>query len=369
MTYEGARGITGPFLGSLGASAAVVGVVAGLGELAGYALRSASGYLADRSHKYWLVILVGYLINMLAVPALALAGAWPFAAVLIVLERAGRAIRRPAVEAMLSHAGQSIGRGWVFGLNEAMDQGGATVGPLLAAWMIHRHGGGYHPAFAVLLMPALLCLGTLGFARVTYPRPQELERRTARPLTIGNGFSRTYWIYLAGGALVAAGFADFSLVAFHVSKVGIVAPSTIPLLYAVAMATGAIAALVIGRSLDRCGWPVLVVGFGLSALFAPFAFGRTFTVVLAGIVLWGIGMGAQDSALKAVLSGIVPPDKRSTAFGVFDTGFGIAWFAGSAVMGFVYERSTFALVILSVVLQLAALPFLSIAVRREGEAA
>jgi MFS family permease len=150
-----------------------------------------------------------------------------------------------------------------------------------------------------------------------------LERRTARPLTIGNGFSRTYWIYLAGGALVAAGFADFSLVAFHVSKVGIVAPSTIPLLYAVAMATGAIAALVIGRSLDRCGWPVLVVGFGLSALFAPCAFGRTFTVVLAGIVLWGIGIGTQDSALKAVLSGIVPPDKRSTAFGVFDTGFGV----------------------------------------------
>ncbi len=369
MTYEGARGITGPFLGSLGASAAVVGVVAGLGELAGYALRSVSGYIADRSHKYWPVILLGYLVNMLAVPALALAGAWPFAAALIVLERTGRAIRRPAVEAMLAHAGQSIGRGWVFGLNEAMDQGGATVGPLLAAWMIHRYGGAYHPAFAVLLIPALLCLGTLGFARVTYPRPQALERRTATPLTAGSAFSRTYWIYLAGGALVAAGFADFSLVAFHISRTRIVATSTIPLLYAVAMATGAIAALVFGRSLDRFGLPVLLVGFGLSALFAPFAFGRTVPVVLAGVVLWGVGMGAQDSSLKAVLSGIVPPDKRSTAFGVFDTGFGVAWFAGSATMGLLYERSILTLVVLSVVLQLAALPFLSVAVRREGQAA
>ncbi len=367
MTYEGARGITGPFLGSLGASAAVVGIVAGLGELAGYALRSVSGYLADRSHKYWLVILIGYVVNMLAVPALALAGAWPFAAALIVLERTGRAIRRPAVEAMLSHAGQSIGRGWVFGLNEAMDQGGATVGPLLAAWMLHRHGGNYHPAFAVLLIPALLCLGTLGVARVTYPRPQELERRPATPLRMKSIFSLTYWMYLVGGALIAAGFADFSLVAFHISKAQIVATSTIPLLYALAMGTAAIAALAIGRSLDRFGLPVLLVGFGLSAAFAPFAFGRSLPVVLAGVVLWGIGMGAQDSSLKAVLSGVVPADRRSTAFGVFDTGFGIAWFAGSAAMGLLYDRSILALVVLSVVLQIAALPFLFLAARWKGE--
>jgi hypothetical protein len=122
MTYEDARSVTGPFLGSLGASATIVGFVAGFGELIGYSLRSVSGYLADKSAKYWIVTFVGYLINMLAVPALALAGNWPLAAALIVAERAGRAIRRPAVEAMLSYAGKSIGRGWVFGLNEALDQ-------------------------------------------------------------------------------------------------------------------------------------------------------------------------------------------------------------------------------------------------------
>ena len=133
FTYEGARGIIGPFLGSLGASAAVVGFVAGLGELMGYGLRSVSGYFADKSHRHWTFAFLGYAINMLAVPALALTRQWPLAASLVISERVGRGIRKPTVEAMLSYAGRSIGAGWVFGLNEALDQAGATIGPLLMA--------------------------------------------------------------------------------------------------------------------------------------------------------------------------------------------------------------------------------------------
>src|SRR4029077_9561161 len=116
----------------------------------------------------------GYFINMLAVPALALAGNWPMAGALMIAERTGRAIRRPSVEAMLSHAGKSIGRGWVFGLNEALDQGGATVGPLSAALILYLRGS-YRQAFAALLIPAVLWLVILTIARVAYPRPHELE--------------------------------------------------------------------------------------------------------------------------------------------------------------------------------------------------
>ena len=104
LTYEGARSITGPFLGSLGASATVIGFVVGFGELLGYSLRSISGFFADKTHKYWVVTFVGYFINMLAVPALALAGSWPLAAALIIAERTGRAIRKPSVEGMISYA-------------------------------------------------------------------------------------------------------------------------------------------------------------------------------------------------------------------------------------------------------------------------
>jgi MFS family permease len=359
MTYEGGRSIGGPFLGVLGASAAVVGLVAGLGELLGYGLRSIFGYLADKTHRYWLLIFTGYAINMLAVPALALAGNWPVAAALLIAERTGRAIRKPSGETMLSYAGKSMGHGWVFGLNEALDQAGATVGPLIAALALHFRGR-YPFAFALLLVPAILCLGVLTAARVLYPRPQELEERVPQQLKAAR-FSASYWIYLAAAALIAAGFADFSLIAFHFQQTKTVPQDLIPAYYSAAMVTGALAALLIGRLLDTRGLRVPLVAFLLSAFSAPLLFFGGAAVALAGMILWGIGMGAQDSALKALLAAISPRERRGAAFGVFDTGFGIAWFVGSVAMGFLYEHSLLMVVVLSMVLQLAALPLLLIA--------
>lgn len=361
MTYEGARGITGPFLGSLGASAAVVGFTAGFGELMGYAFRSVTGYLADRTHKYWTFIFAGYAVNLLAVPALALAGNWPMAAALVIAERAGRAIRKPSTDAMLSHAGSQIGHGWAFGLNEFLDQTGATIGPLLMALVLYFHGG-YHHAFALLLIPALLCLATVTIARIAYPRPHELESREPVKLET-KGFSKTYWLYVAAGALIAAGFADFSLVAFHFQKNKTVADGAIPVFYSLAMVTSAMAALIFGRLLDKVGLPAVLAAFGLGAFFAPCVFLGGSDFALAGMIFWGVGMGAQDALLKAMLAKVIPRDKRSTAYGVFDTAFGVAWFAGSAAMGLLYGQSVLAVVIFSVVLQLAALPVFVLASR------
>lgn len=365
MTYEGARGIIGPFLGSLGASAAVVGFTAGFGELMGYALRSVTGYFADKTHKYWVFIFAGYFVNMLAVPALALAGNWPLAAALVIAERTGRAIRKPSTDALVSHAGSRIGHGWAFGLNEFLDQTGATIGPLLMALVLYLHGG-YHKAFAMLLIPALLCLGAVTVARMLYPRPHELEMREPVKLET-KGFSKTYWLYVVAGALIAAGFADFSLVAFHFQRTGSVAQSLVPVFYAAAMVTSAVAALIFGKLLDKIGLPVVMLAFFLGALFAPCVFLGGFGFALTGMILWGIGMGAQDALLKAMLAGVVPAQKRSTGYGVFDTVFGFAWFAGSAAMGLLYEQSILAVVIFSVVLQLAALPVFVLA--RSGTSA
>ena len=362
LTYESARGIVGPFLGSLGASAAIVGFVAGFGELIGYALRFVSGYFADKTQKYWFVTFTGYAINMLAVPALALAGQWPLAAGLVVAERTGRAIRKPVVEAMLSHAGRSIGAGWVFGLNEALDQAGATIGPLLIALILFLKGG-YRTGFGVLLIPALLCLGILIVARFLHPRPQELEELSTQRVTT-HYLTRPYWIYLGGGALIAAGFTDFALIGFHFQKAHAVPTNLIPVFYAVAMATSALAALLFGRLFDKFGGNIALLAFFISAASAPFVFLGTSFFALIGMILWGIGMSAQGSLLQAMLTGTIPAAKRSTAFGFFDTGYGIAWFLGSAAMGLLYEKSILAVVLFSVILQLAALPVLFTANKR-----
>jgi predicted MFS family arabinose efflux permease len=359
FTYEGARGIIGPFLGSLGASAAIVGLVAGLGELMGYGLRSVSGYFADKSHRHWAFAFLGYTINMLAVPALALTRQWPLAASLVVSERIGRGIRKPTVEAMLSYAGRSIGAGWVFGLNEALDQAGATIGPLLMALILYLDGG-YRTGFATLLIPAFLCLWTLVLARVLHPRPHELEKGTGHTFTTTN-LTQAYWVYLAAGALLAAGFADFALIGFHFQKVNVVPGNLIPVFYAVAMAASALASIPLGRLFDRFGPNVPLFAFLISAAAAPFVFLGTSVFALIGMIFWGVGMSAQGSLFQAMLTGVISPQKRSTAFGLFDTGYGIAWFLGSAAMGLLYDKSIPAVVLFSIILQLAAIPVLFVA--------
>src|ERR1044072_1109800 len=359
FTYEGARAIVGPFLGSLGASAAIVGFVAGFGELMGYGLRSVSGYFADKSHKHWAFAFVEYAVNMFAVPALALAGRWSLAASLVVAERAGRGIRKPTGEAMLSSAGRAIGAGWVCGLNEALDQAGATIGPLLIALVLYLTGG-YRTGFGILLIPALLCLGTLVLARLLHPRPHELEKGAGHTFATTN-LTRAYWIYLAAGVLLAAGFADFALIGFHFQKANVIPGNVIPVFYAVAMAASALASIPLGRLFDRLGPNVSLFAFLISAAAAPFVFLGTSIFSLVGMIFWGIGMSAQGSLFQAMLTGVIPPQKRSTAFGVFDTGYGIAWFLGSAMMGLLYDKSILAVVLFSVILQLAAIPVLFIA--------
>ena len=362
FTYEGARSVNGAFLASLGASAIVVGFVAGFGELIGYGLRAITGFFASKTHKYWAFAFVGYAINMLAVPALALAGNWPTAAALMIAERTGRAIRKPAVETMLSFSGKEIGSGWVFGLNEFFDQFGATVGPLVVAWVLFLKGR-YQSGYAVLVISAVLCLGMLVVARLLFAKPQDLDKQEAIGLET-KGFSRAYWLYVAAGGLIAAGFADFSLIAFHFQKTASVPVPWIPILYAMAMGMAGVSSLFFGRLLDKVGFRSLLAALFVGASFAPLVFLGNFILALIGMMLWGIGMGAQDSLLKAVLANMVSKDKRSEAFGVFDTGFGVAWFLGSAAMGIIYTKSIPGLIIFSVVLQVAALPVFALATRR-----
>jgi MFS family permease len=362
MTYEGGRSIAGPFLAHLGASATVVGFVAGFGELLGYGLRLLSGRFTDRTGRYWAITLVGYSINVLAVPALALAGRWEVAALLLMLERTGKAIRSPARNAMLSYATHETGRGWGFGLHEAMDQTGALIGPLIVAAMLHRTGA-YPPGFAVLLLPALLCLVSLLTARRLYPRPRDLEPATVELERAG--IPPRFWLYLGGAGLIATGFADFPLIAFHFTRVGVVPPEWTPLLYALAMGMAAVTALAAGRLFDRAGLPVIAGGAVIAAGFAPLVFLGGRTAAIVGMALWGIGMGAQDSVVRAAVAQMVPANRRASAFGLFDGGYGVCWFLGSALMGMLYDRSVGAVVVFSVAAQLAAVPVILLVARRD----
>jgi MFS family permease len=298
-------------------------------------------------------VFISYSINLLAVPALALVDHWPLAAALMILERIGKGIRTPVRDTMLSHATQQVGCGWGFGLHEAMDQTGATIGPLIVSAVLYfRHD--YAASYGVLLIPAVLTLIVLTTASHFYPHPRDLEITVPKPTT--EGVPRSYWLYLAAAALVAFGFADFPLIAFHFEKTGIVPTAWIPIFFAIAMAIDGLAALILGRLFDRLDMPLLAVITAVVWLFAPLVFFGGFYAALIGMVLWGIGMSAQESIMRAAIADMVPPERRGAAYGLFNTGFGIAWFAGSFLMGFLYDHSIAALIAFSALAQIAAVP-------------
>jgi MFS family permease len=353
FTYEGSRSILGPYLALLQASATVVGIVTGFGELLGYGLRLVSGRMADLTGKFWPITIVGYFVQMLAVPALALAGNWPTAAALLILERVGKAIRNPPRDVMLSHAAKEIGYGWAFGLHEALDQFGALFGPLLVAAVLAFRGE-YRFAFAALLVPGVICLSLLLLARWLYPRPEDMEVDVPNVET--QGLPRVFWIYLAGAGLVAAGFADYPLIAYHFDKASSVPQNWVPIAYAVAMAVSGTGSLVFGRLFDRFGIAVLIPLTLISALFAPLVFLGGFEVALVGAAIWGLGMGVHESIVPAAVAPMVPRQRRASAYGLFTAGYGVCWFLGSALIGICYDWSLPATIALCVALELAAIP-------------
>ncbi|MGO9611549.1 MAG: MFS transporter [Dissulfurispiraceae bacterium] len=360
MTYEGARSITGPYLSLLGANATVVGIVAGSGELVGYGLRFLSGHITDRTSRYWGITFLGYGINLVAVPLLAFAGRWEIAAILIVSERVGKAIRTPARDAMLSHATHEMGRGRGFGIHEAMDKIGSMLGPLMIAGVLFINGS-YKSAFALLFIPALLALFMLSYSRTLYPNPRDLEVRVIK--LEREGFSKSFWIYLLAAGFIAAGYADFALIAYHFEKASIIPVHLIPLYYAFAMGTTALSAFIFGRAYDKVGISLLIFTSLASALFAPLVFLGNSSAALAGIGLWALGLGTQGSVMRAIVAEMVSPTRRGSAYGIFNMGFGIFWFLGSALMGLLYDRSVTALIMFSVLIQLFSIP-LFVVVRR-----
>jgi len=353
FTYEGSRSILGPYLATLQAGAAAVAIITGFGEILGYGLRLLSGRLADTTGKFWPITIVGYAGQMVSVPLLALAGSWKTAAILIVLERVGKATRNPPRDVMLSHAGKQIGRGWAFGLHEALDQFGALFGPLLVFGVVARRGD-YRLAFATLAIPGAICLAILMIARWVYPRPEEMEPGPTNLDT--QGIPRVFWWYLSGATLVAAGFADYPFMAFHFAHTGSVPSRLIPVFYAVAMGVSGIGSLILGRLYDRAGFSILIGLTIVTAGFAPLVFLGGTTAALVGVALWGLGIGVHESLIPAAVAPMVSQQHRASAYGLFTAGYGVFWFVGSVAIGLLYQISVNAAIAFCVVAELAAIP-------------
>ena len=374
MTHEGASSIRGAYMSLLGASAGAIGFVSGLGELIGYSMRYVFGKLTDKTKRYWIMTIAGYVLDVLAVPALALVGehGWIAACGLLIIQRMGKAIKKPAKDTIMSFAASQEGVGKSFGIQEVLDQIGAFLGPvLLYVVMLFKTEGStfeiYSRCFAVLAVPGAITILLLLITKYKFPNPEnfEPEEKKFTPFKV----KKEFIFYIAGISLFAFGFIDYSIIIMHVSKTytnisaqltetsSLVNSGTLPLLYAGAMLVDAVAALVFGLMYDKKGVKALAWSTVISAPFAILVFGtKSTSALLLGIALWGVGMGAQESILKAAVTKMVPKSSRATGYGVFECSFGVFWFLGSWLLGVLYDISIPAMITVSVVSQLAAIP-------------
>lgn len=354
IVYEGARGVTGPYLALLGASASVVGLVGGLGEFIGYALRLFSGFMADRTKAYWLFTFIGYGL-LVSIPLLSFAQSWQIAALLILLERAGKAFRSPARDTILSYATKEVGRGFGFGLHEALDQIGAIVGPLIFSAILFA-GGNYRSGFSVLWIPAMMVPVVLCIARNRLPHPEKLEIAHESGSKDNTLFSKTFVLYSLFTFFAVAGFANFPLIAYHLKMKTIVGDAQIPALFALAMGVDALTALIIGKTYDRMGLKILIIVPLLSFFIPLLAFSDMLVGVIIGTILWGIVLGIHETIMRAAVADLTDINRRGSAYGIFNTLYGLSWLLGGTLMGMLYEQSVYTLMLLAALFEVVSIP-------------
>ncbi|MGM9740209.1 MAG: MFS transporter [Candidatus Cryptobacteroides sp.] len=368
MTKESAESIRGAFLSLMGASAATIGLISGLGEMVGYSLRFVSGRLTDRTRKYWPIVIAGYCLELITIPALALVGenGWIAACILLVIQKFGKAIKKPAKDTVISFAASQEGAGKAFGLQELLDQFGAVLGPLLLYFVMLLKTDGstferYSFCFIALAVPAVITLVLLIVTRLNFPNPEQFEPDPKEYVPLRA--DRRFVLYIIGISLFAFGFLDYSLVAMHVSRScsDLISADVLPLLYSGAMLVDAAAALIFGNLYDRWGMKVLILSAVIAAPFSFLVFlGHSLPSLIIGVVMWGIGMGAQESILKAAVTDMTPKSGRATGFGIFSLAFGFAWFLGSWSLGALYDVNVTLMAAVSALCQLLAIPFYSL---------
>ena len=369
IVYEGARSVNGPYLKTLGVSAAVVGFIAGLGEFIGYAIRLVSGYFADKTKAYWVFTFLGYGM-LISVPLLSLTGVWQVAALFIIMERFGKALRAPARDTLVSQASKQIGTGLGFAISEVMDQIGALTGPLILSGLflvIGTHGNEiakYQKGYSLFWIPFILVMACVTFAFIKIPNPEKLEmavKKAPEP----DKLSKTFWLYTVFTFITTMGFVNFALIGYHFKAKNVLSDAQIPLFYAVAMAVDGIAAWFIGTHYDRlkkrsnnekAGLGALLI-IPLFSIFIPvFAFSLNFTFALISAIIWGVVMGIHETIMKSAIADLTPMKKRGTGYGIFNTAYGLAMFVGSAAMGLLYDHSIAAVIAVAIALQIFSIP-------------
>ena len=348
LVHESARSVNGQYLSLVGLSATQVGLVFGLGEFLGYALRLLSGAWLDKSKRYWLFLFVGYGVH-LVIPLMGLTTSWGWLYTFILLERIGKALRSPAKDTILSAVAENqIGLGYAFGIQEALDQLGAFLGPLIFTALFYFIGRSglevFQLGYQMLVIPFIILMVFLALVHRKFVREALTPQVNAseKPPRL----QPIFWIYSAFTFFVAFGLINFSLIGYHLKTQQIVSDEMVPILYAVAMAVDALVAIFIGKGYDRLkrklrhktgGVLILLIVPILTAFVPLLTLSHSMGMLWAGMALMGVVLGAHETVMRSAIADITPFSKRGIGFGIFNTIYGLSLLLGSFLMGWLYD--------------------------------
>ena len=348
LVHESARSVNGQYLSLVGLSATQVGLVFGLGEFLGYALRLLSGAWLDKSKRYWLFLFIGYGVH-LVIPLMGSTTSWGWLYTFILLERIGKALRSPAKDTILSAVAENqIGLGYAFGIQEALDQLGAFLGPLIFTALFYFVGSSglevFQLGYQLLVIPFIILMVVLALVHRKFVREEltpEVDT-TQKPPRL----QPIFWIYSAFTFFVAFGLINFSLIGYHLKTQQIVSDGMVPILYAVAMAVDALVAIFIGKGYDRLkrqlrhktgGVLILLIVPLLTAFVPLLTLSHSVSMLWIGMVLMGVVLGAHETVMRSAIADITPFSKRGIGFGIFNTVYGLSLLLGSLLMGWLYD--------------------------------
>jgi len=349
IVYESGRGIAPDYLYFLGASAFLVGLTSGVGELVGYGMRLISGPLADRSHAYWLFIFLGYGL-ILAIPLMGLTNSIWLVAALVIVERLGKALRSPSRDAVVSVVSKGMGSGKAFGLHEFIDQIGAVAGPaflgFMMIWTVNNFSISLQSLFPFyILMMIVLYL--------TYRRIRGTVEEIRRQSTATNEkLSKGFWMYSGAVLMNTVGLMPIALILYNGAKILESGGQLwlVPFLYVVVQLVDAPMALVSGYIYDKVGIKFLAVPFALSILPLAFQSLAGLPGVILACVSYGLVLGMQESTYRAAVTDIVPLGRRGSAYGFFNVMLGAGTFISGVTFGYMLDASVSSLLMLGFVI-------------------
>lgn len=351
MVYESARGANSQYFELIGISAAKVGLVFGIGEFLGYFLRLISGVISDKSKKPWAFMFIGYGM-LFFVPLMGFTKNWNVLFVLILMERIGKAIRNPSKDTVLSAISENqVGVGFAFGLQEALDQVGAFLGPLIFTAVFYFTDKNtlaeYSLGYKFLFIPFVLLMLFLYYSYRVISKGNLLGEEYGREFK-SEKLKPIFWMYMAFTFFATLGFLNFSTLGYHMKSQNILTDGKITLIYSVAMIVDALTALIVGRLYDKLkeksgkkDGGILVLGaIPVVTLLLPF-FGLTMSknLIIVSMIIFGIIMGTHETIMRSAIADITPFDKRGTGYGVFNTGYGLALFLGATITGYLYDKN------------------------------